>query len=45
LSTKLQEQSTSEQLAAFAARPADAPLVMVNLLKFREGTGLQSYLR
>jgi uncharacterized protein (DUF1330 family) len=45
MSTTLQDQTTAEQFAALAARPADAPLVMVNLLKFREGTGLQSYLR
>jgi len=45
MNTTLQEHTTAEQLAALAARPADAPLVMVNLLKFREGTGLESYLR
>jgi len=37
--------TTPEQFAALAARPADAPLVMVNLLKFRESGGLESYLR
>src|SRR5262249_28637503 len=45
MSTTLQQQATPEQIAALAARPADAPLVMVNLLKFRENGGLQSYLR
>ena len=45
MSTTLQEQTTAEQFAALTARPADAPLVMVNLLKFRENGGLQSYLR
>lgn len=39
------EQTTPERFAALAARPADAPLVMVNLLKFRESGGLESYLR
>jgi uncharacterized protein (DUF1330 family) len=39
------EQTTPEQFAALAARPADGPVVMVNLLKFREDGGLQSYLR
>jgi uncharacterized protein (DUF1330 family) len=38
-------QTTPEQFAALAARPADAPLVMVNLLKFKQDGGLQSYLR
>jgi uncharacterized protein (DUF1330 family) len=37
--------TTPKQFAALAARPADAPLVMVNLLKFRESGGLESYLR
>src|SRR5262245_11541285 len=45
MSTTLQQQTTPEQFAALAARPADTPLVMVNLLKFREDGGLQSYLR
>ena len=31
--------------AALAARPADAPVVMVNLLKFKQPGGLESYLR
>ena len=39
------EQTTPEQLAAFAARPADEPVVMVNLLKFREDGGRESYAR
>ncbi|OBB17845.1 DUF1330 domain-containing protein [Mycobacteriaceae bacterium 1482268.1] len=32
-------------MAALAARPADAPVVMVNLLKFRADGGRESYLR
>ena len=43
MSTSL--NTTPEQFAALAARPADAPLVMVNLLKFKQNGGLQSYLR
>jgi uncharacterized protein (DUF1330 family) len=38
-------ETTSAQFAALTARPADAPVVMVNLLKFRENDGLESYLR
>ena len=38
-------KTTSEQFAALAARPADAPLVMVNLLKFKNGGGLDRYLQ
>jgi len=38
-------QTTPEQFAALAARPADAPVVMVNLLKFKTSGGLESYLR
>ncbi len=38
-------EPTSEQFAALAARPADAPVVMVNLLKFRTPGGLESYQR
>jgi uncharacterized protein (DUF1330 family) len=37
--------TTPKQFAALAARPADAPVTMVNLLKFRENGGLESYLR
>jgi uncharacterized protein (DUF1330 family) len=36
---------TPEQFAALAARPADAPVVMVNLLKFKTPGGLESYQR
>lgn len=36
-------EPTPEQFAALAARPADAPVVMVNLLKFKPEGGLQSY--
>lgn len=38
-------EPTAEQFAALAARPADAPVVMVNLLKFRAQGGLESYQR
>ena len=33
------------QLAALKALPADAPVVMVNLLKFNEGGGRERYLQ
>ena len=36
---------TGGQIAALAARPADEPLLMVNLLKFKTNGGLESYLR
>jgi uncharacterized protein (DUF1330 family) len=36
-------ETTPEQAAALAARPADAPVVMVNLLKFKAKGGLESY--
>ncbi len=38
-------EATPERFATLAARPADAPVVMVNLLKFSENGGLESYLR
>jgi uncharacterized protein (DUF1330 family) len=38
-------EPTPEQFAVLAARPADAPVVMVNLLKFRTAGGLESYQR
>ena len=38
-------EPTREQFAALAARPADAPVVMVNLLKFKTAGGLESYQR
>jgi uncharacterized protein (DUF1330 family) len=38
-------QPTAEQFRALAARPADAPVVMVNLLKFKAADGLESYRR
>lgn len=38
-------EPTPEQLAALAARPGDAPVVMVNLLKFTTPGGLESYLQ
>lgn len=37
-------EPTAEQFAALAAPPADAPVVMVNLLKFNPEGGLESYL-
>jgi uncharacterized protein (DUF1330 family) len=33
------------QLAALKALPADAPVVMINLLKFNEGGGRERYLQ
>ena len=36
---------TTEQFAALTARPADAPVLMVNLLKFKTAGGLESYQR
>lgn len=38
-------EPTPEQLASVTPRPADAPLVMVNLLKFNKPDGLASYMR
>jgi uncharacterized protein (DUF1330 family) len=38
-------EPTPERFAALAARPADSPVVMVNLLKFKQPGGLESYLR
>jgi uncharacterized protein (DUF1330 family) len=38
-------EPTAEQFAALAARPADAPVVMVNLLKFKQAGGLERYLQ
>jgi uncharacterized protein (DUF1330 family) len=38
-------QPTPQQIAALAARPADAPVVMINLLQFRMDGGRQSYVR
>ncbi|OBJ32994.1 DUF1330 domain-containing protein [Mycobacterium colombiense] len=38
-------EPTPEQFAALAARPADVPVVMVNLLKFKPEGGLESYLQ
>jgi uncharacterized protein (DUF1330 family) len=36
-------EPTPEQFAALAARPADTPVVMVNLLKFKTAGGLEAY--
>jgi uncharacterized protein (DUF1330 family) len=38
-------EPTPEQFAALAARPADAPVVMINLLQFGADGGRESYLR
>ena len=38
-------EPTPEQFAALAARPADTPVVMVNLLKFTTEGGRESYLQ
>ena len=38
-------EPTPEQIEALAARPADQPVVMINLLQFRADDGRQSYLR
>jgi uncharacterized protein (DUF1330 family) len=38
-------EPTPEQLTALAARPADEPVVMINLLQFRADGGRESYLR
>jgi uncharacterized protein (DUF1330 family) len=38
-------EPTPKQLEALAARQADAPVVMINLLQFRAVGGRESYLR
>jgi uncharacterized protein (DUF1330 family) len=38
-------EPTPEQMAALAARPADEPVVMVNLLQFTADGGRESYAR
>lgn len=38
-------ETTPEQAATLAARSVDAPVVMVNLLKFKPEGGLESYLQ
>jgi hypothetical protein len=38
-------EPTPEQVAALAARQADAPVVMINLLQFKADGGRESYLR
>ncbi|MCQ4361167.1 DUF1330 domain-containing protein [Mycobacterium gordonae] len=38
-------EATFDQLSTLAARPAEAPVVMVNLLKFRAAGGWESYQR
>ena len=36
-------ETTPQQITALTARPADAPVVMVNLLKFKQPGGLDRY--
>jgi uncharacterized protein (DUF1330 family) len=38
-------EPTPEQIAALAARPADTPVVMINLLQFRPNGGRKGYVR
>lgn len=38
-------EPTADQFAALAARPADQPVVMVNLMKFKAAGGVESYRR
>ena len=38
-------EPTPEQFAALAARPADAPVVMVNLVQFKSPGGRDEYLQ
>jgi uncharacterized protein (DUF1330 family) len=38
-------EPTPDQIAALAARPANEPVVMINLLQFRTDGGRQSYIR
>lgn len=38
-------ETTLEQITALTARPADAPVLMVNLLKFKQPGGRQRYLQ
>ena len=38
-------EPTPDQFAALAARPADEPVVMINLLQFKADGGRESYLR
>jgi uncharacterized protein (DUF1330 family) len=38
-------EPTPEQFAALAARPADEPVVMINLLQFTADGGRESYFR
>jgi uncharacterized protein (DUF1330 family) len=38
-------EPTPEQFEALAARPADAPVVMINRLQFRAEGGRENYLR
>ena len=38
-------QTTPEQFAALTSRPADAPVLMVNMLKFKSEGGRERYLQ
>jgi uncharacterized protein (DUF1330 family) len=38
-------EPTAEQFAELAARPPDEPVVMVNLLKFKQPGGLERYMQ
>ena len=38
-------EPTTEQFAALTTRPADEPVVMINLLQFRADGGRHSYIR
>jgi uncharacterized protein (DUF1330 family) len=38
-------EATGAQITALTARPADEPVLMVNLLKFKTDGGLESYLQ
>jgi uncharacterized protein (DUF1330 family) len=38
-------EPTPEQFSALPARPGDAPVVMVDLLKFKQPGGLERYLQ
>ncbi|MEB3980951.1 DUF1330 domain-containing protein [Mycobacterium sp. 663a-19] len=38
-------EATHAQVASLATRPADAPVLMVNLLKFKESGGVERYLQ
>ncbi|HEY7051498.1 MAG TPA: DUF1330 domain-containing protein [Mycobacterium sp.] len=45
MNTSASLEPTPEQFAALSQRPPDAPVVMVNLLKFKQPGGLDRYLQ